>query len=479
MTVSLLTQEKIVEKVLTFVKNEANVTALIALGSVARNDIQTYSDVNLALIRDQNSTEALICNNVKEIFQTDTVYSVTTSPPTKLTLYLGNELLKLDLFIIKTFEEIKDYFWNSCIPEPQNAILYDKEGNLRTILEQTEAPSPVNVALEIERQIQMFLYAFEAFSNAHHASDGYRSYFEYNLALHRLVRIVYLLRGGREFLFLPRKFIIDYVTDAEQIIFRQLNGKIYLREVNKTKRQLLDFFYDILTEVKSKFPIPIDLEVIKNFCEAIYKRDYFWNLRDLARFAPDLIQQQRLYRSSALSQYVDEDHFKEWMKENQIRTIIDLQTVDEIVQRGYPKEFMRSIKYFNISLVPIVKKGDNSTDEESLGEVYKWILINRGKKIKEIFDVLAREDNYPIVMHCYAGKDRTGIVVALIHLILGIPRDLIIQDYITSGINSKQEFIETLLSYVDSVGGVREYLKNQNISLKIQDSVIKNLMWST
>ncbi|MFX0066755.1 MAG: tyrosine-protein phosphatase [Candidatus Hermodarchaeota archaeon] len=476
MTIGLLTQEKIVEKVLAFAKNEVNVTALIALGSVARNDIQAYSDVDLALIRDQNSTEALICNNVKEIFQTDTVFSVITSPPTKLTLYLGNELLKLDLFIIKTFEEIKDYFWNSCIPEPQNAILYDKMGNLRTLIEQAEAPSPVNVPSEIERQIQMFLYAFEAFSNAHHASDGYRSYFEYNLALHRLVRIIYLLRGGRDFLFLPRKFVIDYVTDSERTIFRQLNGKIYLREVNKSKRLLLDFFYKILTEVKAKYLISIDLKTIKNFCEAIYKRDYFWNLRDLARFAPDLIQQQRLYRSSALSQYVDEDHFKEWMKKNQIQTIIDLQTVDEIAQRGYPKEFMKNIRYFNIPLVPIVKNEDNSADEESLEEVYKWILINRGKKIKEVFDVLAREDNYPIVIHCYAGKDRTGIVIALIHLLLGIPRDLIIRDYITSGINSKREFIETVFNYIDSVGGVREYLKNQNVTQKIQDCVLRNLI---
>ena len=46
-----------------------------------------------------------------------------------------------------------------------------------------------------------------------------------------------------------------------------------------------------------------------------------------------------------------------------------------------------------------------------------------------MFEHLLQADT-PLVMHCTAGKDRTGVAVALILLALGVPRALVLQDYL-------------------------------------------------
>ena len=46
-----------------------------------------------------------------------------------------------------------------------------------------------------------------------------------------------------------------------------------------------------------------------------------------------------------------------------------------------------------------------------------------------VFAALAEEETYPAVIHCAAGKDRTGIVVALVLRSAGVPDEAIVADY--------------------------------------------------
>jgi len=50
-------------------------------------------------------------------------------------------------------------------------------------------------------------------------------------------------------------------------------------------------------------------------------------------------------------------------------------------------------------------------------------------EIKIFFSLLLNEDNLPMVFHCSAGKDRTGIFAALFLFALGVSRNDIINDY--------------------------------------------------
>lgn len=62
-------------------------------------------------------------------------------------------------------------------------------------------------------------------------------------------------------------------------------------------------------------------------------------------------------------------------------------------------------------------------------EAYRTILLHAGPAYSTILTYLASEDPRPCVVHCTAGKDRTGVLVALIYLILGVDNEVVAKEY--------------------------------------------------
>lgn len=66
-----------------------------------------------------------------------------------------------------------------------------------------------------------------------------------------------------------------------------------------------------------------------------------------------------------------------------------------------------------------------------LRDVYREILVGHGPEIRAAVRAVAGSPG-PVVVHCTAGKDRTGIVIALVLLVLGADRDEVVADYAAS-----------------------------------------------
>ena len=56
-------------------------------------------------------------------------------------------------------------------------------------------------------------------------------------------------------------------------------------------------------------------------------------------------------------------------------------------------------------------------------------LARNAERVRQVMDVLADEDNYPVFYHCRIGTDRTGITGMMIGGLLGIPFNEVFQDY--------------------------------------------------
>lgn len=59
-------------------------------------------------------------------------------------------------------------------------------------------------------------------------------------------------------------------------------------------------------------------------------------------------------------------------------------------------------------------------------------IDSSGGELKQIFDLLANVESYPLFFHCTSGKDRTGLVALLILLVLDVPLEVIAVDYMAS-----------------------------------------------
>jgi len=109
---------------------------------------------------------------------------------------------------------------------------------------------------------------------------------------------------------------------------------------------------------------------------------------------------------------------------------------------------------------------------ESLARFYVLILENAEEILPQIFAILANEGNYPIMFHCVAGKDRTGILTALIYGLMGVDENLIIQDYSVSEENLRSRIQE--LSKYDQKLLMEGALMSPNYCMEHILEVIRN-----
>jgi protein-tyrosine phosphatase len=77
-------------------------------------------------------------------------------------------------------------------------------------------------------------------------------------------------------------------------------------------------------------------------------------------------------------------------------------------------------------------------------------------EVKSVFQILADEAKYPILIHCTQGKDRTGLVVQLVLMLLSTPVDAIDNDYMISSFELAPEKEEKLME-IHSIGLTDEF----------------------
>lgn len=88
-------------------------------------------------------------------------------------------------------------------------------------------------------------------------------------------------------------------------------------------------------------------------------------------------------------------------------------------------------------------------NQQSLSKQYVDILEYTKPAVADILRLLISEDNIPVLVHCAHGKDRTGVMIAVILGCLGVEDELIAEDYAESQVNRWSTlFFGYLLLYV-------------------------------
>lgn len=131
----------------------------------------------------------------------------------------------------------------------------------------------------------------------------------------------------------------------------------------------------------------------------------------------------------------------------------------------------------------LLESGHQPTAQDTVGlmqQTYRDFVHDNSPRFAELFAHLLESDA-PLVFHCTAGKDRTGFAAALILLALGVPRSVVMQDYLLTNDlfrmpiafpalapqevldvlwRVQEDFLDAALHAVESdYGGVPKYLK--------------------
>lgn len=160
------------------------------------------------------------------------------------------------------------------------------------------------------------------------------------------------------------------------------------------------------------------------------------------------IKKGLLYRSGDLSRATDAD--LEMLHSLEIKTICDLRSEGE---RKYEPDRIpaaRPFTFFNIPMHPIVDYhgrslgrllslmfgSERKTDYVAVSyQAYREYATRYLPQLKALFKRISDPENLPVLIHCSAGKDRTGVVSSLIQLVLGVSFETAMEDYLKTNGN--------------------------------------------
>lgn len=181
------------------------------------------------------------------------------------------------------------------------------------------------------------------------------------------------------------------------------------------------------------------------------------NFRDLGGYPTSDGRQVRwrtLFRSDALHALTSGDVRQ--LTEIGLSDIVDLRSSFELNNEGRGLLGKEPIAFHHTPLFDGDPQAGNraTPDNLSLGDRYLGLMLIGQKKIANVVQILA-EARGGAVYHCAAGKDRTGVISAVLLGALGVPDELIVADYALSA-----ERIDAIIARVMSMKGYEDALRH-------------------
>ncbi|MFF2411593.1 tyrosine-protein phosphatase [Streptomyces sp. NPDC058092] len=170
--------------------------------------------------------------------------------------------------------------------------------------------------------------------------------------------------------------------------------------------------------------------------------DRLHNFRDVGGYRGEYgrpVRWGRLYRSDSLGKLRGED----WDRflALGVRTVIDLRYDWEIAAKGRVPD-APGLRYHHLSIehrpYDQAALGPDVETGRFLADRYAEVAHDGVAELRRALDVLAAEDSGPVVFHCASGKDRTGLLAALVLSLLGVAEDDIVADFTLTELASER-----------------------------------------
>jgi len=176
------------------------------------------------------------------------------------------------------------------------------------------------------------------------------------------------------------------------------------------------------------------------------------NFREIGalKTANGFLKRKILFRSDDLSKLTRNDLLT--LEKLNLKLICDLRTPNE--RKSKPDRLYKNnnIKVVNIPFYQqkrdvnqlqvmwfLITNSKKLNFEKFIKDHYLNNAFVRTNEIGQIIELLSDENNLPALIHCAAGKDRTGLLSAIIQLIAGVERKIILEEYLSTNVFMKEK----------------------------------------
>jgi protein-tyrosine phosphatase len=224
-------------------------------------------------------------------------------------------------------------------------------------------------------------------------------------------------------------------------------------------------------------PNPSGSKMVVDF--ASVRRASGRNFRDLGGHHTSdgrVVRQRMIYRSAHLAEIPEQSP----LRDIQLRTLITLQSRIEVSVLGPPNpQLFKSVRWEHIPM------GDRWFSEgppkPPPGHEHLILLNHFRDDWRTFFKLAADQEIYPLLFHCSAGRDRTGVAAALLLELLGVMRERIVADFLESNhafpdIPLLASQLEPLFATIDEEGGIRPFMRNLGLDDAEIDSIRSHLL---
>lgn len=153
------------------------------------------------------------------------------------------------------------------------------------------------------------------------------------------------------------------------------------------------------------------------------------------------IDEMRYIRSDAPLHLTKEEI--QWLLDHDISILVDLRSAQELERKPCP---LQNIPGFTYCHLPVTGGESIPKSRHQLNEIYRGMI---DKQMDTILETILKAPSN-VMYFCTAGKDRTGVVSALLLKRLGISEDVIVEDYM----KSKENLFDMLTAYARNHPGI-------------------------
>lgn len=178
------------------------------------------------------------------------------------------------------------------------------------------------------------------------------------------------------------------------------------------------------------------------------------NFRDLGGYPTDdgrVVRWRQVFRSDALHHLSRQDvaHLRDELR---LGEVIDLRSTAELRSEGRGPLAGETMRFHHYPLYDGETPKTAPSAELTLTDRYFLLAEFAKAPIARVISTLAATDA-PAVYHCAAGKDRTGVVSAILLGVLGVPEPVIVADYAAT-----QENLDAIIERLMSTKGYHTML---------------------